>query len=271
MAVAQRVYFFPSLITPQIILVTGGNSGTGYETVKALLLKNATVYLAARSPSKAKEAIAQLESETQKRAEFLELDLADLESLPRAADAFLALESRLDILFNNGGLTAQGYDLQFGTNTIGHYFLTELLLPALIASHEHDSVPARIIHTSSAAHTLAPARSSFFSAVKGSLARKTAIKKWGGMRALCKLGNIIVSGHYAKKYSDILVSCALTFSPTPVGAYPPLWAGTTASPEDINGKYFVPVGVAKPPGRRSGDTQLAHEVMVYLKEAVEGF
>lgn len=67
-----------------------------------LLLKNATVYLAARSPTKGKAAIAQLETETGKRAEFLELDLADLKSVRMAANAFLARESRLDILFNNG-------------------------------------------------------------------------------------------------------------------------------------------------------------------------
>jgi NAD(P)-dependent dehydrogenase (short-subunit alcohol dehydrogenase family) len=90
------------LNTPQIILITGGNSGIGYETVKMMLRKNSRVYLAARSPSKGNEAIAQLETETGKRAEFIELDLADLKSVRKAADAFLAKESRLDILFNNG-------------------------------------------------------------------------------------------------------------------------------------------------------------------------
>lgn len=67
-----------------------------------MLLKNATVYLAARSPSKGNEAIAQLESETGKRAKFLELDLADLRTVRKAAEAFLEREERLDILFNNG-------------------------------------------------------------------------------------------------------------------------------------------------------------------------
>jgi NAD(P)-dependent dehydrogenase (short-subunit alcohol dehydrogenase family) len=70
--------------------------------VKVLLLKNATVYLAARSPSKGAAAILQLETEIGKRAEFLELDLADLASVRRAAEDFNAKESRLDILFNNG-------------------------------------------------------------------------------------------------------------------------------------------------------------------------
>ncbi|KAJ7476685.1 NAD(P)-binding protein [Mycena latifolia] len=295
-------------LSGKITLVTGGNSGIGYETVKVLLLKNAKVYLAARSPAKAKEAIAQLETETGKRAEFLELDLADLRSVRKAAEDYLAKESRLDILFNNGGvmippndqLTAQGYDLQFGTNVIGHFMFTELLLPALTASHAHFSIPARIINTSSTGHTVAPAREIFFMTLKGGPERDALVKKWGKLVApwnlygASKLGNIIMSDHYAMNHADVLVSCSLhpgliksgiqrhgpgilkfvktlAFSPTPVGAYTQLWAGTTASPEEINGKYFLPVGKATPPGGRTGDKELAAEVMEYLKAAVADF
>jgi NAD(P)-dependent dehydrogenase (short-subunit alcohol dehydrogenase family) len=84
------------------VLVTGGNTGIGYQTVKQLLLKNAKVYLAARSPERANEAIKRLEEETKKSAIFLQLDLADLPSVRKAAESFLAQESRLDLLFNNG-------------------------------------------------------------------------------------------------------------------------------------------------------------------------
>jgi hypothetical protein len=87
---------------PQIAFVTGGNTGIGYHTVRQLLLKNATVYLAARSQEKAADAIRRLEEETAKQAVFIELDLADLPSVRRAAEAFLAQEARLDLLFNNG-------------------------------------------------------------------------------------------------------------------------------------------------------------------------
>ncbi|KAJ7438006.1 NAD(P)-binding protein [Mycena galericulata] len=311
-------------LSDKIIIVTGGNIGIGYETVKALL-KNATVYLAARSPAKGNAAIAELETETKKRAKLLELDLADLKSVRRAAEAFLARESRLDILFNNGGvmsppvdqLTAQGYDLQFGTNTLGHFFLTELLLPALTESHAHFSAPARIIHTSSTGHILTPKRDIFFDAVKGGPARDALAKKWDGIwyvfflpksrlpsilahasrrkfYGASKLGNIIVSDYYAQNHSDILVSCSLhpglirsglqrhgnrifrfltglAFSPTHVGAYNQLWAATTASAQEVNGKYFLPVGVAKPPGGSTGDKELAADVIAYLKEAVKEF
>ncbi|KAJ6568673.1 NAD(P)-binding protein, partial [Mycena capillaripes] len=287
-------------LSGKIVLVTGGNSGLGYETVKVMLLKNATVYLAARSASKGNAAIAELETGTGKRAQLIELDLADLRSVRKAAEAFLGRESRLDILFNNGGimipptdlLSSQGYDKQFGTNVLGHFFLTELLLPALTASHAHSSIPARIINTSSSGHMVSPKRNIFFDAVKGGPARDELIKK--NLYGASKAGNIFVSNYYAKNHNDVLVSCSLhpgyiktglqrdagsifkfiaglAFSPAHVGAYTQLWAATTASAEEINGKYFVPVGVSKTPGGPLADTVLEAELVAYLKNAVKGF
>jgi NAD(P)-dependent dehydrogenase (short-subunit alcohol dehydrogenase family) len=85
------------------------------------------VYIAARSSIKAEEAIKELKTGTGKLALFLKLDLADLKSVKRAAEEFLSKESQLHVLFNSGGvmfppveqLTADGYDLQFGTNVLG--------------------------------------------------------------------------------------------------------------------------------------------------------
>ncbi|KAJ7139098.1 NAD-binding protein [Mycena epipterygia] len=256
-------------------LVTGGNTGIGYHTVKQLLLKNAKVYLAGRSADKGAEAIRQLKTETGKTAIFLQLDLADLVSVRRAATEFLAQESRLDILFNNGGvmippveqLTAQNYDLQFGTNVIGHYFLTELLLPALTASYDASQVPARIINTSSSGHKMAaPGTGIDFVSLKGGPARDAWVKKLGKGTAAwrlygeSKLGNIIFSNHFAKTHSSVLVSCALhpgsvhsdlqknmsgfaqrmldmTLPAASIGAYTQLWAGTTAPPAQIQILY----------------------------------
>ncbi|KAJ7255678.1 NAD(P)-binding protein [Mycena rebaudengoi] len=289
-------------------LVTGGNTGIGYHTVKQLLLKNAKVYLAARSAEKGAEAIRRLEEETKRTAIFIQLDLADLRSVRKAADAFLAQESRLDLLFNNGGvmispteqLTAQKHDLQFGTNVIGHYFLTELLIPALAASQRATNIPARVINTSSSGHKFAPTGTIDFASLRGGPARDALIKKWGSFRAPwklygeSKLGNIIVSNHLAKAHADILVSCALhpggirtelqrhaagwmqqlsqlMLYPAPMGAYTQLWAGTTASPAQINGEYLIPwarIGRAAP---SASNTKLEEDVIAYLKEQVEGY
>ncbi|KAJ7612534.1 NAD(P)-binding protein [Roridomyces roridus] len=209
----------------QIIIVTGGNTGIGYETVKQLLLKNAKVYLAARSPGKAATAIQSLEAETKATAIFLQLDLGDLASVRQAAESFLKLEGRLDILFNNAGvmncptdmLTKQGHDLQFGTNVLGHFFFTELLLPALTRSYEHSNgkVPARIITTSSIGHHAAPGCGFDVASLRDGPERDAWIKKEGSILApvylygRSKIGNIYMANYWAKAHSDVLVSCSV--------------------------------------------------------------
>ena len=85
----------------KVMIVTGGNTGIGKETVKVLLQHNAKVYLAARSRSKAEAAIKDLKDETGKDAIFLELDLSSLASVRKAAEEFLNKEHELHILFNN--------------------------------------------------------------------------------------------------------------------------------------------------------------------------
>ncbi|KAJ7612679.1 NAD-binding protein [Roridomyces roridus] len=283
-------------LSGKIVLVTGGNAGIGYHTVKHLLLKNAKVYLAGRSREKGTAAVERLEQETGgKTAIFIQLDLADLASVRRAATEFLALESRLDVLFNNGGvmvtptkeLTVQNYDLQFGTNVIGHFFFTELLLPALMASHKTNQVPARIISTSSSAHKLALTGIDFVSLKGGS-------ERDARLYGESKLGNILYSNHLAKAYPGVIVSCALhpgsvrtdlqknlpgwmqvmldlTLPPAPMGAYTQLWAGTTAPHGQIDGQYLIPwarLGRADP---IAASKQLEEEIIAYLREQVRGF
>ena len=81
---------------PALTSMAGGNAGTGRETVKALLAHNADVYLAARSESKARQAIAELKAETGREARFLELDLADLAAVKASAERFLSFVSLND-------------------------------------------------------------------------------------------------------------------------------------------------------------------------------
>ncbi|KAJ6452659.1 hypothetical protein C8R45DRAFT_1065259 [Mycena sanguinolenta] len=295
-------------LSGKVIIVTGGNTGIGYHTVKQLLLKNAKVYLAARSPEKAAAAIKDLEEETKKSAIFLHLDLADLPTVRKAAETFLSQENKLDILFNNGGvmmcpdmLTAQNHDLQFGTNVIGHFFLTELLLPALTQSYNETQVPARVIHTTSAGHVFSPGNGIDFVSLKGGPERDAWVKSrtLGFMTPSVlygesKLGNIFVSNYFAKTHSDVLVSCAvhpgpihtelmrhqaslirtiwnpLAF-PAPLGAYAQLWAATVATPAQITGQYVVPWGKVGKPDKRASNTKLEDEVVAYAKDQVKGF
>lgn len=122
----------------RVALVTGANSGLGLESVRALAARGATVILACRSRSRAEASQSQLQKHGQLRLELLDLDLADLNSVEAAATAVGQRYGRLDLLLNNAGvmapprtLTAQGHELQFGVNHLGHMALTDRLLPLM--------------------------------------------------------------------------------------------------------------------------------------------
>ena len=123
-------------------LVTGANSGIGYETVRALADHGAHVVMACRNKEKAREARDKLEGELDRSSlELLPLDLADLDSVRRAAETFLSAHARLDILINNAGVmgtpyrqTADGFEVQMATNHLGHFALTGLLLDRIVTT-----------------------------------------------------------------------------------------------------------------------------------------
>ncbi|KAG8919418.1 hypothetical protein FRC01_001299, partial [Tulasnella sp. 417] len=145
-------------LTGKVAIVTGGNSGLGKETVKRLLLRNAKVYMASRSQTRAEEAIRDLKEQTGKDAIFLELELSGLEKVTKAANEFKSKETELHLLFNSAAtlgtpleqLTDDGIDLQFGTNVLGPAHFTLLLIPELIAGAKSSpDGKARVVNVSS--------------------------------------------------------------------------------------------------------------------------
>jgi len=134
-------------------LVTGANSGLGLETARALAAQGATVLLACRSRAKAEQTRAQLAAEGLAGLETLELNLADLASVRSAAAQVTARANGLDLLINNAGVmapplqrSAQGLELQLAVNHLGHFALTQALLPLL-----EQRPGARVVHVSSGA------------------------------------------------------------------------------------------------------------------------
>lgn len=137
------------------VLITGANSGIGFEAARALAQKGATVVLGCRNRAKAADAQAAISATSPAGAsEILEMDLADLDSVRSAADEFTAAHDRLDLLVDNAGLmaiprqtTAQGFEMQLGVNHLGHFALTSYLMPLLMQSG-----PSRVVSISSQGH-----------------------------------------------------------------------------------------------------------------------
>ena len=142
-------------LTGQVVIITGSNTGIGKETARELCRQGANVVLACRSEEKANNVIEEFKKENPKiKVEFIELDLSDLESIRSFVTEFDKRHSRLDILINNAAVitsdrkeTKDGFELQFGTNHIGPFYLTTLLLDLLKSSGD-----SRIINVSSEAH-----------------------------------------------------------------------------------------------------------------------
>jgi NAD(P)-dependent dehydrogenase (short-subunit alcohol dehydrogenase family) len=129
----------PDLAGRQVI-VTGANSGLGFHTALQLAVHGAHVVLACRSRARGEDAAQIIRGRApQARVEVAELDLADLASVRQFATAYSEAHGSLDVLVNNAGVmaiprrrTVDGFEMQFGTNHLGHFALTALLLPALL-------------------------------------------------------------------------------------------------------------------------------------------
>ncbi|HTK09797.1 MAG TPA: SDR family NAD(P)-dependent oxidoreductase [Ktedonobacteraceae bacterium] len=137
------------------ILITGASAGIGYETVRALLSAHAEVIIAGRDRVRGEQAVQALQTEyPESPVHFLPLDLGLLASVRQTAEQFFARWNRLDVLINNAaiaavplGYTPDGFEQQFATNFLGHFFLAQLLLPALCKA-----APARVISLTSGTH-----------------------------------------------------------------------------------------------------------------------
>jgi NAD(P)-dependent dehydrogenase (short-subunit alcohol dehydrogenase family) len=142
-------------LTGKTVLVTGANSGIGFEASRVFALKGAKVWLGCRDPDRGAAAMMRIRAESPAASvELLPMDLSSLISVRRAAERFCAENARLDVLCNNAGvmaipraLTTDGFEMQLGVNHFAHFALTGLLIERLLAAG-----PARIVTVSSTAH-----------------------------------------------------------------------------------------------------------------------
>ena len=145
-------------LTGKVVIVTGANSGIGYETARALAGAGAETVLACRNLEKGRQAAEQIRMEDPPgTVRLILLDLADLASACSFSEFFKERYDRLDILINNAGVmalaerleTADGFEMQFGTNHLGHFALTGLLIERI-----KDTQGARVVNVSSVAEMI---------------------------------------------------------------------------------------------------------------------
>ena len=214
-------------LSGKTMIVTGGNSGIGYEAAQELARKGAQVVLACRSLDKAREAALRIKGIYPNAAvDLMALDLTSLTSVRAFAPAFLEKYPELHVLCNNAGVmalpyrkTADGFEMQFGTNHLGHFALTGLLLERLLSTPQ-----SRVVNVSSTAHRIG--RMSF-----DDLNSEKSYGKWRAY-GQSKLANLLFTYELqrklvAAKAETISIACHPGYAATNLQAAGPRMEGSS--------------------------------------------
>jgi NAD(P)-dependent dehydrogenase (short-subunit alcohol dehydrogenase family) len=252
--------------TGKTVFVTGANTGIGYEAARVMADRGARVLLGCRSEDKAAEAIGKIRQiKPDANVEWVPLDLASLASVKLAAET-VSKEDHLDLLINNAGVmvppkmeTADGFELQFGVNHLGHFALTGQLLPML-----KDRAGARVVNVSSLAHRAGHINYDDLHAEKSySRMERYQMSKFANIlftyelqRRLDAAGSPALSvachpggsatelGRYINPFlAVLLLPLSLMMNTAAEGALPTLMAATAENVE--GGDYFGPMGMGE--------------------------
>lgn len=144
-------------LTGKVVVITGGNSGIGLETVRALATTGAFIYVTTRDIARAEASLGDIL--TPKQVKLVHMDQSSLASVREAAQTILSQDSKISILVNNAGImevpelqhSADGYELQFATNHLSHFLFFQLLKPALLAASTPE-FQSRVVSVASAGH-----------------------------------------------------------------------------------------------------------------------
>lgn len=261
----------------KVCVVTGASSGIGRVTAEALAARGAKVWLACRDSAKSTPVVQSI-TQAGGKAELVQLDLSDLASVRACAATILAAAEPLHVLLNNAGLagqkrlTKQGFELTFGVNHLGHFLLTQLLLPRLLQQPQ-----CRVVNVSSKAHYSA-------SGIDFGELRQPG-KGFGALHAysVSKLANVLHAKELARRYGaqglhayslhpGVIASDVWRQVPQPFrallklrmisneeGAKTSLYCATSAEVAEHNGLYYDECRV-KEPSAVAQDAPLAAEL-----------
>jgi NAD(P)-dependent dehydrogenase (short-subunit alcohol dehydrogenase family) len=276
------------------VVVTGGNSGIGFETAAALASMGARVVLTARNADKGRAAVSALTQRVDGKGQvqLVVFDLADLASVRRGAAEILEQAPRLDVLVNNAGLvlteraeTVDGYEATFAINHLGPFLLTNLLLERLTAS-----APSRVVNVASTAHNAARKGIPFDDL--------QSTRSYRGMRVYgeSKLANILFTLELARRFEGrgvtanslhpgtvrtgyggdgdtrgflafgIKIASPFFLSPAK-GARTSVYLASSPDVEDVSGEYFVKCKPRKP-RRWARDPEAAQRLWQVSEELV---
>jgi NAD(P)-dependent dehydrogenase (short-subunit alcohol dehydrogenase family) len=293
-------------LTGKVILVTGGNTGLGKQYILDICRhRPAQVWLASRSIKKARAAIDEIRKEVPDAPiEILQLDLASLSSVKKAAKVINDRCSRLDILMLNAGImfvpagtTEDGYEIQFGTNYLGHALLTILLLPLLeqTATAQGDTADVRIVGLTSWGHNYPATNGIEFESLRSDASHMWNMSRYGQS----KLATILMMRHLAKLHPNICTSSVhpgmvatelgrpRTGPKAPIhsetlrtvanwwlsrvedGVKNQLWASVA---QDVkSGEYYEPVGIPSRVSALGKNDELAKKLWNWTEEALGNY
>lgn len=233
---------------------------------------------------------------------FLECDFTSLASVQEAAHKFTSESPRLDILMCNAGvmalppgLTKDGYEIQFGTNHLGHALLTKMLLPTLLRTAEAPNADVRIVFLTSIGFRAHPKRGIQFEGLRTT--QDFGVAGQWIRYGQSKLANILYAAELARRYPNIttvsihpgvintglvenlgFLNKALVYitnlgsMKTPVeGTWNQLWAATANKETIINGEFYEPVAVLGKHGKESNNKELACELWDWTQRELEKY
>lgn len=285
------------IMQDKVVIITGANDGIGLYTAQRLAEKGAQIILTCRDERKGYNAATLIAKQTgNHKSLVIPLDLGDMNSVSTAAEFILTEHPTIDVLVNNAGvftndlkLTTDGYELQFGVNHLGHFLLTNLLLPALRCTRQG----GRVVTVSSAAHYHGEIDFENLKGEKGSRA-------YNGMKAYAqsKLANVLFTKELAKRFpNDLMANClhpgvvgtdfankgANTITKLIWNLYRPFarkpyrGADTSvylaSSPEvrDVSGRFFDQNQCVKKPAELAQNETVARNLWEYSEKACANF
>ncbi|OJD32198.1 short-chain dehydrogenase reductase family [Diplodia corticola] len=293
-------------LSGKVIFITGGTSGLGTESVMQLAQHHPrAIYFSGRNSKSAEKVIETVQASTPDAPplHFVQCDLASLQSVAAAAQRFLDQSDRLDILMCNAGimavpsgLTSDGYEVQFGTNHVGHALLIKKLLPLLDATSRQPNADVRIVLLTSLGFVMHPRGGIAFKGLK--TVQDFAVFGPFVRYGQSKLANLLYARELARRYPHIttlaihpgVVSTGIMEETKGVnklviyalarwqmvkaeeGAYNQLWAACGEVPKEMNGQMYEPVGVLSTKlDKAAKDDMLAEQLWEWTEEELKNY